>query len=310
MTVIENSATRIEPPTPASDPLRRLISRVAPIRAVVKSSAGQRAIESIRAARAVQDPLRFLARQLGPSRPARYRLRRSGQTAVVRHHSRDVEVLNEIFGGTGGRFAYEPPPELSSVLDGIPSPRILDLGGNVGLFGLYALDRWPGASLRSFEPDRENARLLSAVIAENALQERWSLTPAAVAEHAGTMAFRAGLSADSHLVALDGESGAAGGDVQVPVVDLFAIDGRHDIVKMDIEGGEWGVLADPRLAQLDADVLVLEWHTQGCPTPDPRAHVIRLLRDAGFTELHEPLEPSHCGMFWARRGAVREPSMA
>lgn len=309
MTVIENGATRIEPPKPASDPLRRLISRVGPIRALVKSSAGQRAIESIRAARAVHAPLRFLARQLGPSRPARYRLRRSGQTAVIRHHSRDVEVLNEIFGGTGGRLAYEPPPDLGEMLDAIPSPRILDLGGNVGLFGLYALHRWPSASLHSFEPDHENARLMSAVIAENGLQERWSLTSSAVADHAGTMAFRAGLTADSHLVALDAQE-LAEGDVQVPVVDLFAIDGRHDIVKMDIEGGEWGVLVDPRMADLATDIIVLEWHTQGCPAPDPRAHVIDLLRKAGFTELHEPLEPSHCGMFWARRAAVREPAVA
>jgi FkbM family methyltransferase len=236
----------------------------------------------------------------------RYHLRRSDQVAVIRHRSRDVHVLNEIFGGTGGRLAYEPPSALSPVLDSKPSPNILDLGGNIGMFGLYALHRWPGASVRSFEPDADNAALLHAAIAENRLQEQWSCTRAAVSNRAGKMAFRGGLSADSHLVDVESGSGtsAANGDVEVPVADLFALEGHRDLVKMDIEGGEWAVLTDPRMAELDADAIVLEWHDQGCPAPNPREHVIRVLTSAGWDELYETIEPSHCGMLWARRTAA------
>jgi FkbM family methyltransferase len=304
VTVIANGSPHVELAAHPEDLVRRIVNGVAPVRAMVKSPPAQRVIEAVRAARAVDESPRFLARQFGPVRPARYRLRRSGQVAVIRHRSRDVEVLNEIFGGTGGRFAYEPPTALGAVLDSKPSPRVLDLGGNVGLFGLYALERWPGASLRSFEPDAENARLLGAVIAENHLERRWSLTSAAVANRAGTMAFRGGLSADSHLIETEGEARVDERVQEVPVLDLFALGGDYDLVKMDIEGGEWGVLADPRMARFDADILVLEWHTQGCPEPDPRAHVIRLLREAGYGERYEPIEPSHCGMFWARRDAA------
>jgi hypothetical protein len=118
------------------------------------------------------------------------------------------------------------------------------------------------------------------------------------------MAFQGGLSADSHLVEIDGAPVADANIQEVPVLDLFALPGHHDLIKMDIEGGEWPVLGDPRLARLDADMIVLEWHAQGCPVRDPRAHVIRLLREAGYGELYEPLEPSHCGMFWARRDAA------
>ena len=293
----------------AKDPFRRAIDGLAPLRALVKSDAGQRAIEAIRGARAVYDPVRFLAGQFGPPRPARYRLRRSRQVAVIRHRTADVEVLNEIFGGTGGRLAYEPPAGFGLALDRNPSPRILDLGGNVGMFGLYALHRWPGAAVQSFEPDAENARLLSATIAENRLQHIWTLIPAAVANHSGTMAFRPGLSSESHLVGVEAGSGTgtADGVVEVPVKDLFALGGHQDLVKMDIEGGEWTLLADSRMAHLDADLIVLEWHAQGCPAPDPRSHVIRLLRDAGYGELYEPIEPSHCGMLWARRSAAVAP---
>lgn len=288
------------------DPFRRAIDRFGLLRTLVKSNAGQQVIEAMRGARAVKEPLEFIARQFGPTRRARYHLRHSDQVAVVRHRSRDVHVLNEIFGGTGGRLAYEPPPALSPILDSKPSPNILDLGGNIGMFGLYALHRWPGASVRSFEPDADNAALLSAAIAENRLQEQWSCTRAAVSNRAGTMAFRGGLSADSHLVDVESGAGssAADGDVEVSVADLFALKGHQDLVKMDIEGGEWAVLADPRMAELDVDAIVLEWHDQGCPAPDPRDHVIRLLRDAGWGELYETIEPSHCGMLWARRTAV------
>ncbi|HUA06229.1 MAG TPA: FkbM family methyltransferase [Solirubrobacteraceae bacterium] len=300
-------------PRAVKDPLRRAIDRFGPLRALVKSDAGQRAVEALRGARAVHEPVRFLAAQFGRPRPARYRLRRSRQIVHVRHRTADIEVLNEIFGGTGGRAAYEPPAGLTGALDHNPSPRILDLGGNVGLFGLYALHRWPGASVHSFEPDVESASLLRAAIAENRLENRWTLTPAAVANHSGTMKFRPGLSSESHL--LDVEAGshatpAAEGVVEVPVEDLFALAGRLDLVKMDIEGGEWSLLADPRMARLDADLIVLEWHAQGCPAPDPRAHVICLLRDAGYGELYEPIEPSHCGMLWARRSAALAPAPA
>lgn len=325
MTVIANATTRVPPASghaarerdihgvsAAKGPLRRAIDRFAPLRAAVKSGAGQRTIEAVRGARTVTQPARFLAGQLGPPRHVRYRLRRSRQIALIRHRSRDVEILNEIFGGTGGRLAYEPPAALRPELDGNPSPRILDLGGNIGMFGLYALQRWPGSSVRSFEPEPENARMLSAAIAENRLHARWTLCPAAVSNRAGTMAFRGGLSADSHLVDVEADSDAApaNADIEVPVEDLFALDGHVDLVKMDIEGGEWAVLADPRMADLDADVIVLEWHAQGCPEPDPRAHVIRLLRNAGFQELYEPMNASHCGMLWARRATAPSLSSA
>jgi len=302
----EAPARSIENAAGPKDPFRRAIDRFGLLRTLVRSKTAQQVIEAIRGARAVKEPLEFIARQFGPMRRARYHLRRSDQVAVIRHRSRDVHVLNEIFGGTGGRLAYEPPTALSASLDAKPSPNILDLGGNIGMFGLYALHRWPGAYVRSFEPDADNAALLRATIAENRLEDQWSCTRAAVSNRAGTMAFRGGLSADSHLVDVESgsRSSAANGDVEVAVADLFALEGHRDLVKMDIEGGEWAVLADPRMAELDADAIVLEWHDQGCPVPDPRDHVIRLLRDAGWRDLHETIEPSHCGMLWARRTAA------
>lgn len=296
VTVIENANA-------PEDPFRRAIERFGLLQTVVKSSPAQRIIQAVRGARTVKEPVEFVARQFGPTRRAPYHLRRSDQVAIIRHRSRDVHMMNEIFGGTGGRLAYEPPSALRPVLDRNPAPKILDLGGNIGMFGLYALHRWPGGTVRSFEPDADSAVSLGATIAENRLEERWSFAASAVGNHAGTMAFRGGLSADSHLVDVEVGSGSVAleGDVEVPVADLFGLGGHYDLMKMDIEGSEWSVLGDPRMTGLDVDLIVLEWHEQGCPAPDPRGHVVRLLREAGYGELHEASDLGTCGVFWARR---------
>ena len=50
------------------------------------------------------------------------------------------------------------------------------------------------------------------------------------------------------------------------MVDVFAtLEGHVALLKIDIEGAEWAILEDPRLAALDAEAIVLEWHAMGCP---------------------------------------------
>ena len=50
----------------------------------------------------------------------------------------------------------------------------------------------------------------------------------------------------------------------IPAVDIFDHLADADFVKMDIEGGEWPILADPRLADLGA-TWVIEFHRAGRP---------------------------------------------
>ena len=47
------------------------------------------------------------------------------------------------------------------------------------------------------------------------------------------------------------------------MADVLGQIAEADLVKMDIEGGEWGILADPRIARQRA--LVLEYHPRGLP---------------------------------------------
>jgi FkbM family methyltransferase len=305
----------------ASD-LRKAIERVAVLSSAVESRPGQHLVQTVRGAMVVHRPVRFAALQLGPARPAGHVLRKSGLKIFLRHRTRDVHILNEIFGGTGGRNSYEPPPVVADALDARRSPKVLDLGANIGLFGAYVLGRWPRAAIRSFEPDPTNLRVLTRVIAANELQGRWSVADVAVANSAGEETFAAGLLADSHLSPASDErtlEDPAGGvpdpavvtnrcadlanaqTITVGTVDLFEQDHDVDLMKMDIEGGEWSILTDPRLGELAADVVVLEWHARGCPEPDAHATAARLLRAAGYDRLEEVESGQDNGLLWAWR---------
>jgi FkbM family methyltransferase len=313
-----------------TDALRDAIDRFGLLRRIVKSPAGQHLVQTTRGALLVDESLRFAAHQLGPARTADYTLRGSGVRIVIRHESvrtartptsatADIDILNEIFGATGGQYAYEPPPALATALDANPPRKVMDLGGNIGLFGAYVLSRWPGAALHSYEPDPANLRVLTRVVDANDLDGRWLVSDAAVANQAGEMTFAANLFAESHLItdqahgehaggdppAADTNGSSAGGEqghaIDVRVVDLFDEDHDVDLLKMDIEGGEWSILTDTRAASLQADVIVLEWHARGCPYPDPHEAAKRLVGAAGYSHVEDVEVGTYNGVLWARR---------
>jgi FkbM family methyltransferase len=262
------------------------------VRRVRRSIAGQpatRAARRVAAASAILRPRTgFIAGELrGGVR--RYRLA-SGRSVVIRHRSRDLDVVVEVLGR---RSPYEPPAALAPRLD--RPLRILDLGGNIGLFGAFALGRFDVVALRSFEPDPANAAVLQRTIALND-GAGWEMEAVAVSNAAGELRFLSAGSPDSRLAGLDERA------VAVPAVDLFGLDGDVDLLKIDIEGGEWALLGDPRLATLQAPVIVLEWHWRFAPGPDPHAAARAGLRAAGYQIVADEPEPATgIGLIWAAR---------
>jgi FkbM family methyltransferase len=220
-----------------------------------------------------------------------YRLA-TGGIALVRHRSRDIDLIVEIFGP---RRAYEPPASLARRLTG--PMRILDLGGNIGLFAIFALHRYDVRAITSFEPDPENAAMLARAIQLNRADDRWRLRPVAVSNAAGPISFLTGRLLESRS-ADPGEGG-----VELSAVDLFALDHDVDLIKIDIEGGEWALLADPRLPSLGACTIVIEWHARGAPDPDPHAAALGLLERAGYLIHLDEVDPphGHTGLVWATR---------
>lgn len=271
--------------TSAAGHLSTAINARGPLRAIVKSGLGQHAIQTGRAVRLVERPVGFAVSQ-ATRRHRRYQLR-NGLAVMVRHRTRDVPILVEIFS----RGTYEPPPgvDLAGPL------RVLDCGGNVGLFGAYALGRWDVGQLVSFEPDPMNYQLLEVVArrARWTRDARWMTERAAVGNHEGTMRFLAGHHSESR------EARAGEPSITVRLVDVFDR-APCDLLKIDIEGGEWPILTDPRLAGF-ARVIVLEWHAHECPEPDALGMAQRLLRDAGYVRQRETHEHDGNGILWGWR---------
>ena len=254
------------------------------LRAVVDNRLCRALLQTGRAARTLTPAARLVAGQARRGTIGRYRLRGSGSHVHVRHRTRDLDVLTEVYI----RGSYEPPAELD-----LAEPlRIIDLGGNVGLFGTWALRRWDVLSLRSYEPDPSNALLLAATASDH---HQWQTIEAAVSNEAGVMRFANGMFSESRMALAEEES------ITVPVVDLYT-EPAADLIKIDIEGGEWPILTDPRLADIAARAIVMEWHQLGCPEPEAREHASDLLHAAGFTGQHlEPVRYASNGMLWAWR---------
>ena len=270
------------------------------VRRLVKSAPVQHQIMTARAMTVVRNRPRFLLRQLFAQGTHGYELRRSGLRFHLRHGTGDVAILNKIFARDRALSSYEPPVEVAAALEAAGAPRILDVGANIGLFGLYALSRWPDAEITAFEPDPDNFRVLSRTVAANDVGDRWIAVGAAVSNAPGELRFMPGDGAKAHI--------AESGDdwsISVAAIDFFDQQGSGvDLVKMDIEGGEWEILADPRLSTLNARAIRLEWHTLRCPEPDAREAAIRLLRAGGFTCIVDgDREHERNGVLWAWREA-------
>jgi FkbM family methyltransferase len=240
----------------------------------------------------VRESTAFVAREaLGRRGLFLYTLRDSGLRVALRHGTGDVVTAGEIWRNRD----YEPVAEVAAAL-GAPA-RVLDLGGNVGLFALQALGRWPAAHVTSYEPDPVNAAVARRSLAANDLHPRWTVVEAAAGAAAGTASFAGGQDALSHLVD-DGDPRAT---QTVEVRDVLPEVAGADLVKLDVEGGEWALLADPRFAAAPPRVLVLEYHPDGCPGPDPHAAVRAALDAAGLRVADIWRRDDGHGMLWAWR---------
>lgn len=238
-------------------------------------------------ARTVRPAPAFVARELlGRGGVFAYAVRSGGVRVLVRHGSADPVTLGEVFH----ECDYLPPA--GAVVE--PPERVVDLGANVGYFGAFAMGQWPQASVVAFEPDPENAALHERTISLNGLGDRWHLERAAATSRAGELRFHATGDALAHA--------DEDGDVVVAAMDVLPLIAKADILKMDIEGGEWEILEDQRFAASPPRVVVLEHHPRGSLESDPRGAVLHLLADAGLTQVATIFrrEDGH-GMLWAWR---------
>jgi FkbM family methyltransferase len=238
----------------------------------------------------VHESVRFAAADLlGLPGVRRYHMRRGGRPILLRHGTIDVWTFNEMFV----RRVYEPPGAVAADLERADAPHVVDLGANIGMFGLDMLTRYPRARITAYEPDAANAAVHRRLVELNATPE-WRLVEACAGAENGTVTFLTGQETASRIV-----QDRVPGSVEVPMVDVMPLLAEADLVKMDIEGGEWPLLLDPRFAEVRS--VILEYHPHGCPGDDPAASAREILRSHGFdisTVFHDP---GGIGMLWATR---------
>jgi FkbM family methyltransferase len=196
------------------------------------------------------------------------------------------------------QHAYEPPPAVLGALQALARPlRALDLGANIGLWGLWLHGRLRVGHLKALEPDPTNAAKHRVQIALNGLGGSWELLQAAATCADGPIAFTVGR-ATTGRIGLRGEHGTA----TVVGLDVFSLLDDLDLLKLDIEGAEWVILSDPRLADLRVPVVMLEYHPHGAPSADPQADAQRALAAAGYATHPMLGAPDGTGVVWGLRG--------
>ena len=172
---------------------------------------------------------------------------------------------------------------------------VVDLGANVGYSVLYFLHKYRGCRVIAFEPHPRHAAQVERNLVLDGSRGRVEFHATAAGAATRTMRLTDRQSSSS----LTGDESS--GTIPVVVEDIFPLVAgkRIDILKMDMEGGEYEILADRRFSELDVDAIVMEWHSRGGGLADKRWCEERL-RGLGFAIDDIFTRPSY-GMFWATR---------
>ena len=214
---------------------------------------------------------------------AEIELRRRGQDTT----NNDYGVAYEVFV----EQHYRPPFPISKR----EIRYIVDLGANVGYASLYLMSQYPSAELLALEPHANFFSQLQKHVVRNGLQQRCDLWLAAAGTSEGVAAL-SDAGSSSRLLSESAEEGRL-----VRVVDFFErVGGKPiDILKIDIEGAEFSLLADRRFFNLDARYVALEWH-ESAGQAGGRAYCAERLRQSGY-EVFETIRRKSHGMLWARK---------
>jgi FkbM family methyltransferase len=192
-----------------------------------------------------------------------------------------------------------------------PGDVFVDVGANLGYFSLLATRAvGPGGSVVAVEASPATARRLEESLRLNrAANVR--VVKAAAAAHEGSVPFYRAPWNDAESTTVPREGHEFEAEVRaIPLPQLLS-EGelrRARIIKIDVEGGELGVLAGlaPAAERLRPDAeIVVEAHAdqlaaQGSSVPD----LIELLRPAGFHPSELPLDISELGHLAPEHPAV------
>ena len=163
---------------------------------------------------------------------------------------------------------------------GLPQPRILDCGANIGLASLYFKQQFPNARITAFEADPSLAALCRRNLASNGVDDV-EVRDAAIWTSAGTVEFVCEGSDSGAIAAL--EPSVTGANTRVPAERLYDwLNEAVDLLKLDIEGAEVPVLSDCRDRLHNVRAMTIDLHEFNTARRQTGA-LFDLLAGAGFT---------------------------
>ena len=140
-------------------------------------------------------------------------------------------------------------------------PTVLDLGGNVGAFVRFAVNRWPGCMIHSYEPHPQNFALLKRTVADYGNGHSVVFHNEAVAKVAGTAPLYRGEFNCGEWSLVMGQGNPS---VNVSIIAASTLP-KADILKIDTEGAEPFILQ--RLIDIgritEFSAIMLEYHRAG-----------------------------------------------
>lgn len=168
----------------------------------------------------------------------------------------------------GARFpVYEVNADdvyrLDEVLEGLDHPTVVDIGAHIGSFTAAVATKRPGANVHAYEASPSTAVWLERNVAANDLGQRVSVHRCAVADHSGTLEIVDNGEASAHNGLTAPED--SGSIVSVPCVTWADVvdraGGSVDVVKLDAEGVEYGIILDSDPATWSTvQRIVMEYH--------------------------------------------------
>jgi FkbM family methyltransferase len=192
-----------------------------------------------------------------------------------------------------GCYSRDQLPLLDRLLQ--PDHIVLDIGANEGEQSVFAAKRVPRGHVFAFEPSSVVRERLSRNIAANALPNI-TVLPIALSDKPGRMTlFRStGRFSDGSyndgMNTLHARQGvtSASEEVTVDTVDGFIERERPphvDLIKIDVEGAEWSVLAGARatIAQFRPLIILEVENAPAAAAGHTAAEILNLVRSFGYT---------------------------
>jgi FkbM family methyltransferase len=166
------------------------------------------------------------------------------------------------------------------------APVILDCGANIGLATLFFKRWFPRARIKSFEADPVTADMLRSNVRNNGLEDVAVynlLLSDRVGE--GTFYVSADVPGSLQMSTARERLSTAAREIKVPSGRLSDyIDGPVDLIKLDIEGGEFAVMHDlvesGKIVQVSQ--IIIEYHHKMGAQPSRLASFLSILETAGF----------------------------